>query len=383
MKVAMIGCPFQTSYGYYIQHLGQALANRAEVQWIASNCGCGDPVERERKFITDACTYFEWPVIEDYRSADPLKRKARFFVRHAFNAVRARKYEGRVQADTDIEHFQQTLNAYGSDVAFRWLGLRGQSRRAITVHELDGEQLERPQQSRRYNLADAVLVHDRRVGAQLEALGVDPARIHLVRHGAHIPDAEPGPLSQRRNLVFYGGHKPAVGKGLDTLLQAFAILVAAPGSEPAPRLRIHGHYGFRAPPQGMALAERFGVADRVDWLNQISMEEMERLYSESWACILPYSGSFAGLPASTAAAQGLPVIATRRAGIPEHLDHHFLAIEPGDAEGLALSLRRLHDEPGLWERLSHGSREHAQRELAWREVAAVTASVYERMLART
>ncbi len=379
MKVSLIGCPFQTSYGYYIQRLAQALGAQAQVRWIASNCGCGDPVERERKFITDDCSYFEWPVVEDYRSADPLRRKVRFFLRHALNSVRARRYEARVEPDNDIEHFQQTLNAYGSDVAMRWLGLRSRSRRVITVHELDEEQRERPQWFARYNLADAVLVHDRRLGAQLESHGVDPWRIHLVRHGAHIPDGDPLPRAQRQGLVFYGGHKPMVGKGLDVLMQAYAAFVAAVGPQTAPRLLIHGHYGLRTPPQGLALAERFGVAEHIDWLNQIDMEEMESLYAGAWACVLPYSGSFAGLPASTAAARGLPVIGTRMSGIPEHLDEHLLAVEPHDADALAHALLQLHGDQVLWARLSRDSAAHARRELSWQTVAADTAELYAQL----
>lgn len=375
MKIALIGCPFQTSYGYYIQRLGDALRAKAQVQWVAANCGCGDPVERERRFVTRDCTYFEWPVIESYRSSHPLRRKARFFVLHAYNEVRARKFAARVPQDVTVEHFQQTLNGYGADVAFRWLGLRGASRRVVTVHEIDPEQRERPEANLRYNMADAVLVHDHRLGAELVELGVDAQRIHLVLHGAKLPAQRPM-QHERRDIVFYGGHKLLSGKGLDVMLQAFAALRAEHAAPDGPRLLVHGHYGFRTPPQAEQLAREMGVADHVEWLNQIDMDQMEQLYETAWACVLPFSGSFAGLPAATAAARGAPVIGTRLAGIPEHLDRHFLAVEPGDAVGLADALRHLRDNPDAWEELSRGAYEHASRELSWTAVAARTEALY-------
>ena len=380
MKIVIIGCPFQTSYGYYIQRLRGALAAAGDVQWVAANCGCGDPEERERRFITDDCTYFEWPVIDDYRSADDWRRRARFIVRHSYNAVRARKYESRLAYDASIEHFQQTLHAYGSDVVFRWLGLRSAARRVVTVHELDEEQLERPESNQRYNLADAVLVHDRALGARLEALGVQATRIHLVRHGAHIPTQPPRPRAERRDIVFYGGHKPMSGKGIDVLLRAYATFRANLDQRTAPRLLVHGHYGWRTPPQVEQLARELGIGEHVEWLNQIDMDQIERLYEWAWLCVLPFSGSFAGLPAATAAARGLPVIATSLAGIPEHLDQHFHSVQPGDVDGLAQAMRQLYDRADLWDELSLGSYEHACRELSWQAVAARTGAVYEQLM---
>lgn len=380
MDVSLIGCPFQTSYGSYIQRLGQALGRELSVQWVGSNCGCGDPVERERRFIDGVDRYFEWPVIEDFRSADPLRRKLRFAVRHAVNAVRARKFDAQVAPGTAIEHFQQTLHAYGSDVVFQWLAQPGMARRVVTVHELDAEQLERPAMNLHYNQADALLVHDSALGLRLQGLGVQAQRIHLVRHGALVPEAPPRGLAERRDIVFYAGHKPMQGKGLEPVLRAHAALCrgAAPGD--APRLLVHGHYGTQEPPQALELAGRLGVPSHVEWLNQISIEDMEALYARAWVCVLPYSGSFAGLPAATAAAHGLPVIGTRLAGLPEHLGEHMFTVPADDADALLHALQRLRDEPARWLELSRGAREHARRELAWPVVAARTRQVYEHVL---
>jgi hypothetical protein len=73
VKISMIGCPFQTSFGCYISSLRDAIERKAAspVQWVASNCGCGDPVERGRQFQVLNCDYFEMPMPADYRSNPP------------------------------------------------------------------------------------------------------------------------------------------------------------------------------------------------------------------------------------------------------------------------------------------------------------------------
>ena len=47
MKITLIGCPFRTTYGGYISALRSGLERAAgsPVQWVASNCGCDDPIE--------------------------------------------------------------------------------------------------------------------------------------------------------------------------------------------------------------------------------------------------------------------------------------------------------------------------------------------------
>ena len=51
------------------------------------------------------------------------------------------------------------------------------------------------------------------------------------------------------------------------------------------------------------------------------------LYERSQVCVLPYTGSFAGQPASFAAAAGLPVVCTRKAGLTDHLNDTAIYID--------------------------------------------------------
>lgn len=62
------------------QLLRMALEGRTgcEMRCVGSNCGCGDPVEVERRFQDDrSISYFDLPMPVDFRSPVSWKRKLR------------------------------------------------------------------------------------------------------------------------------------------------------------------------------------------------------------------------------------------------------------------------------------------------------------------
>jgi glycosyltransferase involved in cell wall biosynthesis len=380
MHVAMVGCPFQTSYGAYIDSLQAALARRdgVRVGWVASNCGCGDPIERGRHFQTTSCTYFELRQLGDHPSPSRWKEALRLSARSALSYVRAARF-AQVADGADVVHFQQILNAYGSDVVFHWLRRPSRAARVVTVHELDAQQTVHPARNREYNRADAIVVHAEELRDKLVSLGVDPRLVHVVRHGADVPAG--APTGPRDGLVFYGGHKLLSGKGIEVLFDALALLGRRPDVGTL-RLRIHGHYGAEVPPAARALAERTGVADRIDWLNQLPIPEIEKLYRSSLLCVLPYSGSFAGLPAAVAAASALPVVATRRAGIPDHLGEAGVWVRGDDPAELADRVAALIADAPQRQRLSEAVHRRAREVLSWDAIAAATSAVYQAALTR-
>ncbi|MGH3020372.1 MAG: glycosyltransferase, partial [Gaiellaceae bacterium] len=73
-----------------------------------------------------------------------------------------------------------------------------------------------------------------------------------------------------------------------------------------------------------------------------------------------------------AMASGVPVVASGISGIPELVDDGVsgLLVPPGDSRALARALRRLHDDPGLRERLAGAGREKVEREFDVRASAA-------------
>ena len=374
MNIAIIGCPFRTSYGAYIESLKTSLerSTGSTVQWVASNCGCGDPIERSRDFQRRDCKYFEMPQLGEMPSPVPWKRELRFGLRYATYYLRAVRYEA-LSRGTQVRHLHQILNAYGSDVAFHWLRRPSDATRVVTVHELDLEQLAYRDRNRIYNRADAIIVHDNALKRELSGLHVSPELIHVVRHGTQIGPADA--TGQREGLVFYGGHKLMSGKGIGNVLDALAIVTSRLGDK-TPRLRIHGHYGTETPPEALALARRSGVEERVDWLNQISMEDMMQLYRSSLLCLLPFTGSFAGLPAGVAAANQLPVICTRKAGLPGHIGDCGVWIDEENPVQLAARIIDLLEDETLRRDYGGRLRRHAEQFLAWDVIARETFEIY-------
>ncbi len=376
MQVTLIGCPFRTSYGAASESLKKAIEKKVgtSVDWVASNCGCGDVVEIDRQFQMQGCKYFEMITITDHPTPKRWKLWLKLKARKILYYFRARKYR-QLSAGADVVNFQQTLNAYGSTVLFHWLNQRSRAARVVTIHELDRHQLANPEVNKTYNKADAIIVQQGAMKNQLIALGVDPGKIEIVLHGTDLPElAENQP---KEGIVFYGGHHPLKGKGLNAVFQAMVLMKKRFGSQ-APRLKVHGYFG----PEDLAavkeLATQSGLENDIAWLNQIPMPEVFRQYRSSLLCVLPFTGSFAGLAAATAAAVGLPVIATKNAGIVEHLGENGIWIDSDDPKQISQQVERLLRSEEVRRDLSGRLRTRAEQYLSWDIVAEKTLAVYNR-----
>jgi glycosyltransferase involved in cell wall biosynthesis len=381
MKISIIGCPFQTTYGAYISSLRSALERNigAPVQWVGSNCGCGDPNPGSRQFQAGDCHYFEMRhELAGYSltaySPDRVKQFLRSSVRAASNTNRAKRYL-ELSAGADIMHLQQILAAYGSDVVFRFLRQPSAAARVITVHELDAEQTDHPENNQTYNLADALIVHDSAMKKKLVSLGVAGRLVHVVRQGTDLVE---GKSVARDGIVYYGGHHFNEGKGIGVLLDAYRRLKNRYAGS-APRLRIHGHYG--TPPKAfLDKASELGVADGVEWLNDVPMNEIAPLYRRSQVCVLPYKGSFAGFPVGVAAANRVPIIATRAAGIPDHIGDLGIYVGGDDPDELADRIDEVLRDEVLRQDYGARLRAHAESRLSWDAVARDTLAVYQAAL---
>ena len=208
---------------------------------------------------------------------------------------------------------------------------------------------------------------------------MDPSRIEIVLHGTDLPVIDE--KRPREGIVFYGGHHPLRGKGLHAVFQAMATLKTRLGSK-APRLKVHGYFSAEDLAAVKELAAQFGLQNDIAWFMQIPMAEAFRLYQSSLLCVLPFMGSSAGLAAATAAAAGLPVIATRNAGIPEHIGEDGIWIDNDDPEQLVEQIEKLLGSDELRRDLSNRLRKRAEECLSWDVVADKTLAVYERALHR-
>jgi len=373
MKVKILSCWFTTSYGTYTDGLRRALERLfgSEVGVIASNCGCGDPMEVGRRFVDQRCEFVEFVNVPYYKKSNALKEWLMVQARQLVYRERARRYI-KLTGEADVLHFQQILNAFGSVSVFNWLSMPCSAARVVTVHELDPYQLQHPELSVRYNQADALIVLTEAMRSELISQGVRSHLIHVVPHGVELRTVSDLP---REGIVFYLGHKLNQAKGLPTLLTALALLKKELQGQ-LPLLTIHGHYGAPAPEEGVRWVEAAGLSGSVRWLNEISFDSAVDLYQRSLLCVLPYTGSFAGYPATLALANGAVVIGTRAAGLPEHLGEAGVWVEPTDPPGLAAAMLRLLTDEAERRRIAALGRARAEHELSWDAVAQKTRQVY-------
>jgi glycosyltransferase involved in cell wall biosynthesis len=375
MHIKLISCWFNTSYAAYSNGLKKAIEKQIgeEVGVIASNCGCNDPMDGV--FFDKTSDYFELPHLHYWKSTNPVKRWLRNTGRQVLYRERAKRYLRRSEG-ADVLHFQQTLNAYGSNVVFNWLEMESSAARVVTVHELDPFQTDFPDSNLAYNKADRIVVHAGELRDELIKLGVDAQRIDIVEHGV---DIVPESNESREGIVFYGGHKLNSSKGLETLARALTIVRERLGSS-TPVLKIHGYYGDDTRQYGVDVLEKAGVSDLVRWLDRIDSEQVTREYQRSLLCVLPFTGSFAGFAVANAMANGVPVIGTRYAGMPEHLGDTGTWVQPNQPEELAAAILKLLGDPALRSEIAVRARARAVAQLSWDAVATKTIESYQSAL---
>lgn len=161
-------------------------------------------------------------------------------------------------------------------------------------------------------------------------------------------------------LISVGGLKPR--KGYLAALEAFAI-----ARQRIPTLT----WAIVASPEHDAYANRFrrraqelGVADVIHLYEQVSDDELRRLYAVSRVFILlseNQNGRFEGfgIVFLEAAAAGLPVIGTRDNGIEDAVGGNGVLVKQGDARAAAQAIVDLINDESRWESKSQASREWA------------------------
>lgn len=374
----MISCWYATSFGEYTDGLRGALERKlgSEVGVISSNCGCGDSMEIKGQFQDHRCEFFRFPHVYYFKSSNPVKYWLRTKAFRFMYRERAKRYLHHAD-DAEILHFHQVLNAFGSAAVFSWLKLPAHAARVVTVHELDQYQLDCVDSNLAYNLADRIIVHASDLRQKLLDMGVDGTRIDLVEHGIELG---PPATGVKHGIIFYGGHTIYRGKGLDNLFQAMATIRNKLGDD-TPHLVIHGHYGDVAPESTLKLVEQFDLTGLVHWRHQIGVKETADAYREAMLCVLPYTGSFGGWPAVNALSYGATVIATKCAGLPDHLGDAAQWIPQNDTSALAEAILNLLSDEPTRKTLSTRGRARAEAMFGWDTIAAKTIESYRAALA--
>jgi len=229
--------------------------------------------------------------------------------------------------------------------------------------------------------SDAIVVVSRfTLAAVRELLGeAATARIRLIENGVDNGRFRPQPKPSAL-LDLYGLHDRFVfvsvcrlvqKKGIDHALRAFAQVAR---THPDSRYLVVGTGPCLEALRALAAAE--GVADRVIFAGQVAEDELVEHYQVGEVFVMPNrrmpdgdTEGF-GLVFLEANGCGIPVIAGRDGGSTDAVrdGDNGLVVDGHSVEEIAAAMRRLRDDPALYETLRRGALAAARR-AGWQEKA--------------
>jgi glycosyltransferase involved in cell wall biosynthesis len=122
-----------------------------------------------------------------------------------------------------------------------------------------------------------------------------------------------------------------------------------------------------------------GVRDRVRLLGWVDDALLDGLYRAAECFVFPSLAEGFGLPVLEAMIRGTPVACSNTTSLPEVAGDAALLFDPLDVEAIAVSIRRILENPELADRLRAAGRERARR-FTWQETAKRTLASYEKAL---
>ena len=210
--------------------------------------------------------------------------------------------------------------------------------------------------------------------------GVDPTRMSVVPVGIdpavfHPPGPVDPPRVEGRIVATTSADVPL--KGLVTLLEALAKL----RTEQAAHLTVVGS----ARPGGPAAqaVSRLGLEGAVTFVAGLSDGELATLLRSATVAVVPSLYEGFSLPALEAMASGTPLVVTTAGALPEVVGPDGLAAlhtPPGDAEAMAVALRRVLSDPAVAAQLGAAGWARARSRYTWRSAAQGTVAWYGEVL---
>jgi glycosyltransferase involved in cell wall biosynthesis len=194
---------------------------------------------------------------------------------------------------------------------------------------------------------DRVIAVSRHIREAMISAGVSASKITVVPNGLEPPPRRadrPDDSSQDEPVIGMAS-QIAPWKGHETLLDALALLKRGRTSF---RCVIFGKGDTGYTERLKRRADELGLADRIEWKGFVT--DQNEIYAGMDICVVPtLTDEPFGLAALEPALRGIPVVASRRGGLPEVVVHEQtgLLFEAAKADELAASLRRLLFQPDL------------------------------------
>jgi len=207
----------------------------------------------------------------------------------------------------------------------------------------------------------------------IRELGVGPAKVQAVRNGVDLPVTSElsGAVVPNRYLLYVGGKEPR--KNLASLFTA----IQKYWEHHADRVLLHlTGTAEGLDPQAQRAFSKLSYKDRVRFLGLVDDAELQRQYASAQALITLSLDEGFGLPVLEAMAHGCPVIAARRAALPEVVGQAGVLVNPDDLHEVVGAINRIMTDADYRRDLIDRGRRQAER-YTWHRTAEGVRSVYE------
>lgn len=207
--------------------------------------------------------------------------------------------------------------------------------------------------------------------------GLQPAGIDLVHNGIDTDVFRPLDDVQRQpRRLMATASADAPLKGLRYLLLAFSTL-----RKTYPDLQLL--LVSKPQPGGKTeqLIARLDLAEHIQFVSNISTDEMVRYYAEATVAVVPSIYEGFGLPAGEAMACGVPVVSTDGGALPEVVGDAGVIVPTKDADALAVAITSLLEDPQRRVSLGARGRRRILDKFSWDVCARDMTAYYRRVLA--
>jgi glycosyltransferase involved in cell wall biosynthesis len=383
MNVSMIGCWYRGDmYSHHFMSLIRRIhkKNGINIKLITSNCNCFSSAQRfgiaHDELLDNSGKIIRLP----YAPLEPNKKGGLL----KYNLVKRSRLNYFLEMargasfffsskDADVIHFDQVLRAFGIlsfAVLLAFVKMFGK-KIVVTVHELDPLQGKYKSLTKLYNFTDKVFVFSEDFKKELTALGVKDEKIEVIPYAVGL---EPIKNYKREGFIFFGGHKLLKGKGFDTLLDALKVIK---NKGIKTRVVIYTGKGCGGLDAGKREVREKGLDEFIAWSDFLCGPALSEAYQKSAGCLIPFTGGSGRHPATSAMANATPIIATRKAALPEYVGDAGLFIREGAAEELAEAMMRLIEHPDVAASAGAKLRERAEKLFSADIISERLAAVYK------
>lgn len=379
LKVCMVGCWFKNDmYSHHLNNVMVALSNRTavELRLVTSNCVCFSTNRQfsiaEEELLTSQCR----PIKIPYGPPEPNRRimykiVSKLKLNWALEVLRGvRFYQG--ARSCNILHFDQVLKAFGvtSFLTLLFLSRTFGKKVIVTVHELDPFQVKYRALNKYYSWASRIIVFSSEFRNKLMGLGIDGGKIKVIPFCAPI---EPIMGLPRDQFIYFGGHHLEKGKGFDTLLGALEA-IRSRGREISVLIYTGNHCS--GVDEAKQKVSKMGLTRFVRWSEFLSGADLARAYQKSIACVIPYTSGSGRHPVTISMANATPVIATKKADLPEYLGKLGIYIKENSAQELADAMEYLISSPDKVKSLGTELRKLAEEKLSRKAIGKQLLEIY-------